>query len=189
MTIGDVVEKYPPAAEVMLGYGLHCVGCAVNPYETVEQGALGHGMDEEMINGMLDDINMVVTKKPKFEQNPEGITLSPRAVETLKLIAEADGKGGAGLQVKAKQVEGGLDYFMDLVEKPAEGEKTLKWEGIEMYIDDESLKLMTPSVIDYLKSVEGEGFKIYSMKDEPEEACGPQGCGPGGCGCGEGGCC
>ena len=26
MTIGEVVRKYPAAAEIMLSYGLHCVG-------------------------------------------------------------------------------------------------------------------------------------------------------------------
>ena len=35
MTIGEVVRKYPAAAEIMLSYGLHCVGCHVNPFETI----------------------------------------------------------------------------------------------------------------------------------------------------------
>ena len=29
MTLGEVVEKYPETAEVMLKYGLHCVGCHI----------------------------------------------------------------------------------------------------------------------------------------------------------------
>src|SRR3989338_5214633 len=86
MTIGDVVEKYPETAEVMLGYGLHCVGCAVNPYETIEQGAMGHGMSKETIDSLLADINLAVTKQPDYPLNPEGITLSPRAIETLQVI-------------------------------------------------------------------------------------------------------
>ena len=189
MTIGDVVEKHSEVAEVMLGYGLQCVGCAVNPYETIEQGALGHGMSEETIQNMLDDINMVVTKRPNYELNPDGITLSPRAIETLELIAESDGKEGAGLQIKAKMVEGGLDYFLDLIEQSDEDEKTLEWKGIKIFVSDESLTLMNPSVIDYLKAAEGEGFKIYSLKEScGPEGCGPEGCGPGGCACGEGGC-
>ena len=47
MPIGEVVERYPEAAEVLTAYGLHCVGCHVSPFETVEQGALGHGMERQ----------------------------------------------------------------------------------------------------------------------------------------------
>ena len=47
MTIGDVVKRFPQAAEVFLEYGLHCVGCHVSYWETIEEGARGHGMSEE----------------------------------------------------------------------------------------------------------------------------------------------
>ena len=164
MTIGTVVEKYPDSAEVMLGYGLHCVGCAVNPYETIEQGAMGHGMSQETIEQMLSDINLTVTKQPDYPLNPEGITLSPRAIDTLKIIAEADGKQGQGLKKKATKTEAGLDYFLDLAEKPETGDLTMKWGGVDMFVDKQSLALMQPSLIDYVKLPEGEGFKVLSLK-------------------------
>lgn len=186
MTIGDVVEKFPDSAEVMLGYGLHCVGCAVNPYETIEQGAMGHGMSRETISAMLDDINLAVTKKPDYELNPEGITLSPRAVDTLEAIAEADGKQGHGLKIKATLVDGALDYFLDLVPAAEAGDKVLEWDGVKMFIDEASFKLMNPSLIDFVKMQEGEGFKVLSLKPSENksvmDACG---CGDS-CGCGTG---
>lgn len=182
MTIGDVVEKYPESAEVMLGYGLHCVGCAVNPYETIEQGAMGHGMSRELIDTMLDDINLMVTKQPEYPLNPEGITLSPRAVDTLEAIAEADGKQGHGLKIKATEVDGALDYFLDLVEKPEAGDKTLEWDGLKMFMDEASFALMNPSLIDFVKMPEGEGFKVISLKPGEKKAV-ETGCGDS-CGCG-----
>ena len=63
MTLGDVVSKYPEAAQVMLKYGLHCVGCHVAAFETVEQGAMAHGMDREQIDKMLKEMNGVIKKK------------------------------------------------------------------------------------------------------------------------------
>lgn len=60
MTLGDVVSKYPKAAEVMLKHGLHCVGCHVAAYETIEQGCLAHGFDKKQIKKLLDDMNEVV---------------------------------------------------------------------------------------------------------------------------------
>lgn len=195
MTIGEVVQKFPKAADIMLGYGLHCVGCAVNPYETIEQGALGHGMDEEMIRDMMEDINMVVNKKPSFDLNPDGITLSPRAVETLKLIAETDQKKRWGLQVKAEKAEGGLDYFLDIVEKAQNDEKTYAWQGVDLFISDATMMLMRPSLIDYVKSVSNEGFNIISLAESKDDVCpcgkplADCGCKNGeGCQCGKGGC-
>ena len=38
MTIGDAVKAYPQVANVFLKFGLHCVGCHVAYWETVEQG-------------------------------------------------------------------------------------------------------------------------------------------------------
>lgn len=187
MTIGDVVDKFPETAEVMLGYGLHCVGCAVNPYETVEQGALGHGMSKETIDQMLADINLAVTKQPEYPLNMEGITLSPRAVETLEVIAESEGKKGQGLKVKATPAEGGLEYFLDLTEKAEAGDVTMKWEGVSIFVDPKSLELMKPSLIDYVKMEGGEGFKVTSLKPtEPKKESG--GCGDENCGCSEKGC-
>lgn len=181
MTIGDLVEKFPAAADVMLGYGLHCVGCAVNPYETIEQGALGHGMSEDMIKGMLDEINLVITKKPEYQLNEEGITLSPAALETLKLINKDEHAGKGGLKVKAIQEEGGLDYFLDLAKEPEEGDKVLEWKGLQIFIDQSSIDMMKPSIIDYLKTNEGEGFKVIALRDEParKKAC----CETGECAC------
>ena len=57
MTMGEIIEKFPFASEVMLSYGLHCVGCHVNPYESLENGALGHGMSDEEVNSMLQELN------------------------------------------------------------------------------------------------------------------------------------
>lgn len=195
MTIGDVVQKYPQLADVLLSYGLHCVGCAVNPYETLEQGALGHGMSKEMIEGMIDELNIVITKKPEFDLNPEGVTISPRALDTLQAIAESDYKGKEiGLKVKASKADMGLEYFLDFTEKKEDGDKELEWEGVKMFVDPDSLALMTPSIIDYMTTLQGEGFKIIPLKTEEETCpCGKPlsqcGCENGkGCACGDGGC-
>ena len=62
MTLGEVVEKYPKTAEVMLNYGLHCIGCHVATWETIEQGAYSHGMDKKMLNKMVSEMNKAAVK-------------------------------------------------------------------------------------------------------------------------------
>ncbi len=65
MTLGEVVEKFPESAEVMMNYGLHCIGCHVASWETIEQGALGHGMGEKEIEKMVNEINKKISSKKK----------------------------------------------------------------------------------------------------------------------------
>ncbi|MCK4484554.1 MAG: DUF1858 domain-containing protein, partial [Candidatus Thorarchaeota archaeon] len=36
MSIGEIVAKYPETAGTFMEWGLHCYGCAVARYETLE---------------------------------------------------------------------------------------------------------------------------------------------------------
>lgn len=63
MTIGDVAEKYPQAVEIMAKYGLHCIGCHVSPFESIEQGCLAHGLSSKDIDKMVDEMNKAAGKK------------------------------------------------------------------------------------------------------------------------------
>lgn len=58
--LAEVVFAYPEAAEILLDYGLHCVGCAASSFDTIETGAKIHGMAEEEIAEMLERINEAV---------------------------------------------------------------------------------------------------------------------------------
>ena len=57
MTMGEIVMKYPETIPVILSHGLHCIGCHVSPYESIEQGSLGHGMTEEEFETLLKEVN------------------------------------------------------------------------------------------------------------------------------------
>ncbi len=62
MLIGDIVEKYPQIVPILQGYGLHCVGCVMSGFDTLENGVQIHGMDKETFNMLLKDINSVASK-------------------------------------------------------------------------------------------------------------------------------
>lgn len=59
MSIAEVVMKWPETAGAFMESGLHCYGCAAARYETIEQGALAHGIDPdkliEKINEVIDE--------------------------------------------------------------------------------------------------------------------------------------
>lgn len=57
MTFAEALTIKPDAAEIMFEFGLHCIGCHLSPYETIEQGAKSHGLNDKDIKNMLDKIN------------------------------------------------------------------------------------------------------------------------------------
>jgi len=51
--ISELVAVLPIAEDVLTQFGLHCAGCGVNKYETIEQGAKAHGLQVEPIVAAL----------------------------------------------------------------------------------------------------------------------------------------
>ena len=62
--LGAIAQYYPKLAEVLQqDYGLHCVGCIANSYDTVEMGAKIHHMTDEEIDEMVERVNEAVNFK------------------------------------------------------------------------------------------------------------------------------
>ena len=50
MTIGELLEKAPEKAEILLEIGMHCLGCPASQAETIAEACEVHGIDvEELI--------------------------------------------------------------------------------------------------------------------------------------------
>ena len=62
MTIEKIIELCPKAAEIMFVNGMHCVGCHVAASESLEDGAKSHGLSDEQIAKMIDEMNKLVDK-------------------------------------------------------------------------------------------------------------------------------
>lgn len=52
--IMEAVEINPNAAEVLMSYGMHCLGCAIAHGETIAEAAEVHGIELEKL---LADLN------------------------------------------------------------------------------------------------------------------------------------
>ena len=44
MTIGEVVRQKPESVEVLMSFGMGCVGCPSAQAETLEEAAMVHGL-------------------------------------------------------------------------------------------------------------------------------------------------
>lgn len=57
MTISEVVMKWPETAGTFMEWGLHCYGCAVARYESIEQGAVAHGIPaDDLVKALNESI-------------------------------------------------------------------------------------------------------------------------------------
>lgn len=53
--IGEIVNQYPETAEVLLGIGMHCLGCPASRAESLEDACAVHGVDPESVIKAIND--------------------------------------------------------------------------------------------------------------------------------------
>ncbi|MGB8656204.1 MAG: DUF1858 domain-containing protein [Candidatus Zixiibacteriota bacterium] len=61
MTFGEVLGRYPETVKTFFMYGMHCFGCHLAVDETIEQGALAHGVD---VGKLIEDLNAEIVSSP-----------------------------------------------------------------------------------------------------------------------------
>ncbi len=59
MQIGELLRLNPNVKDILIGFGLHCFGCPMSQMETLEEAAMVHGVDTDL---MLDKINEFLNK-------------------------------------------------------------------------------------------------------------------------------
>lgn len=45
MLIGELIRKKPDAIEILMRFGMGCVGCPSSQMESLEEAAMVHGLD------------------------------------------------------------------------------------------------------------------------------------------------
>lgn len=53
-TIGEILEKAPEKADLLLEAGMHCLGCPASQMETLEEACDVHGID---VNEVVEKLN------------------------------------------------------------------------------------------------------------------------------------
>ena len=49
MTIGEILRTNPAVAPVLLSAGMHCLGCPSAQAESLEEAAMVHGLDADLL--------------------------------------------------------------------------------------------------------------------------------------------
>jgi len=62
--IGELIKLDQGIIPILMGAGMHCVGCPSSQFESLEEAAMVHGMD---ISVLLDNINEYLMTKSGAE--------------------------------------------------------------------------------------------------------------------------
>jgi hybrid cluster-associated redox disulfide protein len=63
MTFYELIESNPDAARKLAERGMFCGGCPMAMMETVEQGAMAHGVDVDDLMSELNNKKKAIAKK------------------------------------------------------------------------------------------------------------------------------
>ena len=165
MTIGDVIKEYPETIEIMLSYGLHCVGCSVQYWESIEGGCKTHGFEDEKIDKMVKEMNeVVVVDKGEF-------TVSDKAITKLNEMAQKQDKSPV---LRINVVSGGcsgFQYHFDFDEIKDNDEK-MDIGGITFVMNKDSKEMLKGSKMEYIDTLNESGFRISNPNATESCACG-----------------
>lgn len=174
MIIGDVLREYPDVAVIMLENGLHCVGCHANVFDTIEAGSLGHGMSEEQVDRMVDEMNKFIAESLSEKKDaPQTVGLTQNAAQKIKALLEKSNQQGYGLRVQV--MPGGCSgfvYQMNFEKAPAKDDVVVEDKSVKLFIDKESMDLLKGSEIDYLDDLNQSGFKVNNPNAKHGCGCG-----------------
>ena len=54
-TIGELLSVYPECAPILMEIGMHCLGCPSSQMESLEEAAMVHGMDVDVLVQQIND--------------------------------------------------------------------------------------------------------------------------------------
>lgn len=170
MNVMEIIALHSGAADVLSTYGLHCVGCAFNQLDSLEDGARSHGMTDDDIALMVNDLNDLLSGAVP---PPATLTITTPAAKALAAMAAKEGKSGHGLRVATDE----QGAFCMEFERTAKHDdvlfKNAEVPELTFFASPATLWRIGGSTIDYR---EGR-FKL----DLPAKACA---CGKETCGCG-----
>lgn len=173
MTMGEILDKYPFAAEVLGSFGLTCIGCSLNPVESLEAGALGHGLDDEQVDAMVKELNHRIENHAEDTTELANPTLEITefaATKVMEIMKTQNASGGLRVAVVSGGCSGKM-YQMDFDTKQ-EGDFVFEQNGVQMFVDPQSMRFLNGTSIDYVEGLNGAGFRLNNPNERGSCHCG-----------------
>lgn len=101
------------------------------------------------------------------------VALTDKAVDKVKEILDMQDPRPSGLRISV--VGGGcsgFSYSMAFESQPGMLDKTIQYEGLNVYVDQASLLYLDGAEVDYVETLEGSGFKFNNGNVKSTCGCG-----------------
>ncbi|MBS3170142.1 iron-sulfur cluster assembly accessory protein [Candidatus Woesearchaeota archaeon] len=175
MMISNIVEEYPEVVETLLDMGVHCVGCQVSSYESLEEGFGGHGMSDVEINTAVEKLNKVLTERRSEETMTESqelaLHLAPLAATKIKEFCKNNQKQALRINVKVGGCSGN-EYVFDLADSQEQDDVVIQEQDASVFIGRKSLEKINGATIDYKEALTGAGFIVVNPNATSVCGCG-----------------
>lgn len=101
------------------------------------------------------------------------IELSEAAAEKVRELIEKRPSPTSGLRVGVRGGGcSGFTYFLEFAEAAGKGDRELESHGVPLYIDPKSYLYLMGTVVDYVDSLAGAGFKFTNPNARRTCGCG-----------------
>lgn len=177
MKIGEILDKFPgkasQLAQVMTNAGLHCVGCGAATWETLEQGVLGHGFDEQMLGKLVGELNAVVDQPAFNPGDAPVVSLTSEAVAKIAEIMKTENKENCGLRLAVLPGGcAGFTYDMCFQDDPSEGDIVVEQDNVRVFVEANSAGHLQGTQINYVSTLQGSGFTFENPTAKSSCGCG-----------------
>lgn len=100
------------------------------------------------------------------------VSLTERAAQHVQRFLSGP-QGGNGLRVGVKPTGcSGYAYVVQPVREVGKHDRVFESHGIQVIVDDESLKYLDGTVVDFAREGLNEGFKFHNPKEKDRCGCG-----------------
>lgn len=168
--ISDILNILPEGADILLSYGLGCVGCHFNISEKLKDGVLGHGFSQEDLKRILQDLNEAAydLKIPADVLNPpeKSFKITPLALEKLYEFQRLEEALGWGLKIEIILEKNNLPprYFLDFLENPEKEDKILNYQNLKVFVNRKGFSYLKNCILDYKEKEKEQGFVLLPQK-------------------------
>ena len=181
MLIAEILAENPAKAqllsEMMIDFGIHCVGCGAAAFETLEQGVLGHGFSEEDLKNLVKQINEALKDDSRLKESKDiknfSLNFTKKAIEKIKQILKQEKKEGGILRISVLSGGcSGLVYNLEIINKPIKSDLNFKESNINVAVAKEGIEMLDGIEIDFVDNLNESGFKFNNPNAEKSCGCG-----------------
>lgn len=171
--IQEAVMRYPVTAEIMMSYGLACVGCHISAFETIKQGAMGHGgMDDDDVEELIKEMNEAIAQKEVAVASDAPLVITNKAAAKIKEFSADEEQEGIFLRVAV--IPGGcsgFSYHLDFEHDAKDDDVVLDADGFPVRLSADSLDFLKGAILDYVDGLSGSGFKFENPNASSKCGC------------------